>query len=59
MNNPWEASNGTYCDAQSRLDRVKRMTVPQLVAAIDWPDTQKTVRIAAARRLRKLTGVTP
>lgn len=42
------------CGCDDRLRIVKRATPDQLRAIIAWPDTQKTVRLAAERRLRKL-----
>lgn len=62
MKNPWETGdvfNGIHmatCAAEDRLDRVKTAGPDQLRAMIAWPGTQKTVRQAAERRLRKLTG---
>jgi hypothetical protein len=57
---PWLTTEcGQQCrtiDAQSRLAEVRAMTSPsKLQAVIDWPDTQKTVRRAAERRLRNVT----
>lgn len=61
MRNPWETGavvgNGVhvmYCDVLSRLNCVKTATPERLRAMIVWPDTQKTVRQAVERRLRKL-----
>jgi len=64
MKNPWETgetfrwagrvTRPAWCDARSRLDRVREAGPEKLRAMIAWPDTQKTVRQAAERRLRKL-----
>jgi hypothetical protein len=62
MKNPWET--GAVCggvkvawvDAENRMRRVKEANAKKLKAMIKWPDTQKTVRLAAERRLRKLTA---
>ena len=58
--NPWVSGEHfggvptAYCDTESRLARVKRMMPEELKAAIKWPGTQKAVRLAAERRLRKM-----
>jgi DNA-binding transcriptional regulator YdaS (Cro superfamily) len=44
-----------YACAEDRLERVKTMTVEELRDAIMWPDSQKTVRLAASRRLHQVT----
>lgn len=59
--NPWSAGRGygTECawvDVESRLMRVKEANAKKLKEMIEWPDTQKTVRLAAERRLRKITA---
>jgi len=41
-------------DAQNRIRMVGWMSAQDLQRVIAWPMTQKTVRDAAARRLRKL-----
>jgi len=66
MKNPWETGETfrwggkvirhAYCDARSRLDRVREAGPETLLAMIAWPGTQKTVRLAAERRLRKLSA---
>jgi len=43
-------------DVESRLSRVKEANPKKLKEMIEWPDTQKTVRLAAERRLRKITA---
>jgi hypothetical protein len=61
MKNPWETGTefmghrSAYACAEDRLERVKTMTVEELRDAIMWPDSQKTVRLAASRRLHKVT----
>jgi hypothetical protein len=61
MKNPWETGTefmghrSAYACVEDRLTRIKTMTVEELRAAIAWADTQKTVRLAAERRLHKLT----
>ena len=69
MKNPWETGEthrwgGTiirpaYADVSSRLDRVREAGPQKLRAMIAWPGTQKTVRQAAQRRLRKLSANGP
>jgi pantothenate kinase-related protein Tda10 len=58
--NPWEVRiNGRTCitlDAVSRIDRLKTMTAAELRDVLAWPDTQKTVRAAARRRLDHLAA---
>lgn len=62
MKNPWRT--GTVCggvevawvDAENRMRRVKNADAKELKEMIKWPDTQKTVRLAAERRLQKLTA---
>jgi hypothetical protein len=59
--NPWEKqiSGGRtvmVCDAASRLSHLKHMTVAELRDVMDWPQTQQTVRAAAARQMAKLTA---
>lgn len=44
------------CDARGRLDRVRRFTITECVAALKLPDLQKSVRRAIKLRLEKLTG---
>jgi len=51
---PWHGIRAVYYDAESRIERARTMTKSQLIAAFNWPDTQKTVAIAISRRLRKL-----
>lgn len=41
-------------DAKDRLEAVKSFNAAELRAVIDLPNVQKTVRVAAERRLRKL-----
>lgn len=58
MKNPWEYRMGRdlveTADAESRIDQVKKMDPDQLRAVIAWPGTQKTVRLRAESRLRRL-----
>ena|GEM_PF-6704600 len=59
MTNPWEyPAYGTTIatnDGPSRLAIIKRCTnVKKLRAYMAWEGTQKTVRLAAERRIRKL-----
>lgn len=64
MKNPWICGHFhnaginhdvETCDAESRLDVVRKETDPQrLRDFIAWEFTQKTVRQAAERRLRKI-----
>ncbi|NQU75723.1 MAG: hypothetical protein HQ546_05355 [Planctomycetes bacterium] len=61
MKNPWETGEvyagirSAWCDATSRIDRVRETTdAAKFRDMIAWPDTQKTVRLAAERRLRKI-----
>jgi len=66
MKNPWETgetfrwggaiTRPAYRDVSSRLDRVREAGPKQLREMIAWPDTQKTVRQAAERRLRKFSA---
>lgn len=44
-----------YGDVESRISRVKEANAKKLKEMIKWPDTQKTVRLAAERRLRKIS----
>ena len=58
--NPWLVRHayGTevqYVDVGSRLGQVREANARKLKEMIEWPDTQKTVRLAAERRLRKIT----
>lgn len=60
MNSPWRRPGawGGYTetiDAQTRLELVPRMDEVKLRKIIAWPETQKTVRAAAERRLKQLT----
>ncbi|MCP4259071.1 MAG: hypothetical protein GY774_16420 [Planctomycetes bacterium] len=59
MKNPWLANEygkgAAYCDVESRIRLVKEASTKKLKEMINWPDTQKTVRVAAERRLRKIT----
>lgn len=62
VKNPWIRQSQLYpghetqiCDAGSRSQAVKDMPAERLLLVIAWPGTQKTVRLAAERRLRKLT----
>lgn len=41
-------------DAQGRLEEVRTFNTNQLRAVIAMPNVQKTVKLAAERRLRKL-----
>ena len=59
LTNPWRCTNPLYpvgtqtCDAASRLEMVKITSDPLWLNAVTlWPETQKTVRQAAERRLR-------
>jgi hypothetical protein len=60
VRNPWETGEKidgvrvAHWEVASRLNRVKTMAEADLRAAILWPDTQKAVRVAAERRLRKM-----
>lgn len=60
MRNPWATGkvyNGqrtAYLDVQSRIDAARDMTEAELRACLEWPHTQKTVRMFIERRLRKL-----
>ncbi len=66
MRNPWETGeafdyNGrtirpAWCDATSRIENARSMTVERLRECLAWPDTQKTVRQFIARRLRKMSA---
>ncbi|MBN1104736.1 MAG: hypothetical protein JXL84_15060 [Deltaproteobacteria bacterium] len=42
------------CSVQDRLYDLRKFNVKKLKAVIAWPETQKTVKDAARRRLRKL-----
>jgi hypothetical protein len=59
MRNPWasgyvfDGNAVAWCDAQSRIDAARRMTPERLIECLAWPDTQKTVRLAIERMLRK------
>lgn len=61
MNNPWEDGHvfcgvkSQYCGVEDRLSIIKNLPPTILRAALAWPDTQKTVRLALERRLRKLS----
>ncbi len=63
MKNPWlkKKSYGNRIEemgpasVEDRLYALKSFDVEKLRKVIDYPATQKTVRIAAERRLRKLT----
>ena len=61
QDNPWayQTFEGRWvqtCSAADRLVVVRETTDPdRLRTIITWPHTQKTVRQAAERRLRKLT----
>jgi hypothetical protein len=65
MNNPWSKPAPSYmsplrvlttCGVDDRIRLVKETDDPAtLRAMIDHPNTQKTVRQAAERRLRKLS----
>ena len=59
MKNPWlrgqyEGRDTQIVDVASRLHAIKNMNADELKSAIQWPETQKTVRQAAERRLRKV-----
>jgi len=59
MNNPFISGfyNGKpveAIDVESRLHRVKKFSRRELLAALEVPDLQKTVRRAIERRLIKL-----
>jgi len=64
MQNPWETGEvqtigghrirSAWCDVRNRLNRVQEATPDKLRAMIAWHDTQKIVRLAAQRRLRKI-----
>jgi hypothetical protein len=52
----WPVDEVQICDAGSRSEEIQKTDDPQVLRAmIAWPDTQKTVRATAERRLRKLT----
>lgn len=60
MTNPWLVKTPgfpncqTFC-AADRTEIVRKETdAAKLQTIIDWPDTQRTVRAAAERRLRRL-----
>ena len=59
--NPWKTTSQVsgfeacaYASTEDRASRVKTMSETELVAALAWPDTQKTVRTQIERRLRKM-----
>ena len=60
MSNPWAYNirgigRVQTADARPRTEKVRDSTDSEwLRAVIAWPHTQKTVRLAAERRLRKL-----
>lgn len=59
MRNPWQYREYgeivATVDAPGRLDIVKRCTsIEQLQTYAAWDGTQKSVRLAAERRIRKL-----
>lgn len=54
---PWQvktAPSSAWISAEDRMRAVRRMDMAELRAALAWPGTQKTVRLAIERRLRKL-----
>jgi len=63
MSNPWETGTEydghrpAYCSTEDRSSRVQTMTPAELAAALEWPDTQKTVRAKIERRLREMRNV--
>lgn len=59
--NPWKTTSQVsgfeecaYASTEDRASRVKTMSEAELVAALAWPDTQKSVRTQIERRLRKM-----
>lgn len=60
MANPWVRSSlftgglTEACDVTSRMEIVREASVARLKTFIAWPGTQKTVRIVAEKRLKRL-----
>lgn len=54
--NPWSSGSwGNYCGVDDRMHCLRcTVDIERIRAMIAWPSTQKTVRLAAERRLRKL-----
>jgi len=61
MKNPWLITSGCLkgcitLDGRDRLESIKTFSRAELQAAIHVPGVQKTVRLAAERRLNKLNS---
>lgn len=58
MNDPWACfkygQRVRFVDVNSRLRRVEEADERKLREMFDWPDTQKTVRLAVERRLKRI-----
>lgn len=51
-NNPWSTGCGQIATVTERLKHIRNLSVEQLLACLNWPGTEMSVKCAIETRLR-------